>query len=132
MNLWKRINLLTLLILFIRKAYKSDFMDIDHYPIFDYFEVWKIQDYNQYLVSCNSKKTEHLLLFPHNVSRVTGYKLNRCGYNGYVILGFKKPSKLVDSNSKAIIKKLWDTQISMEKAEDGQYKKIYLISFLVW
>mgnify|MGYP001110126848 FL=1 len=38
-------------------------------------------------------------------------------------MGFKKPSKLVDSNSKAIIKKLWDTQISMEKSEDGQYKK---------
>ena len=112
-----------------RKAYTGDFMDIEFYPVYNYFDIWKdyddhkIEDYNQYLVMCNSKQPEHLLLFPQFISRVTGYKLNRIDYKTYTIMAYKRPSKLVPSNSKDLINKLWETQISENKVEDSRCKK---------
>jgi hypothetical protein len=92
-------------------------MDIEMYPVFDYFDIWKgydnhkIEDHNQYIVRCNSKKPEHLILFPNWNSRVTGFKLNRLKKKiEYQIMAYKRPSKLVPSNSKALINKLWETK----------------------
>lgn len=112
-----------------RKAYTGDFMDIEKFPVYGYFDIWKpydnhtIEDYNQYLVLCTSNKPEHLLLFPETITRVTGYKLNRIDFKEYTILHYKRPSKLVNSNSKELIRKLWDTKISDNKQEDIQSKK---------
>ena len=112
-----------------RKAYTSDFMDIEMYPVYDYFDIWtpydnhKVEDYNQYLVFCKSTTPEHLILFPETITRVTGYKLNRIDFKDYKILHFKRPSKLVHSNSKELIEKLWSTKISENMSEDSQSKK---------
>jgi hypothetical protein len=115
-----------------RKAYTSDFMDIDMYPVFDYFDIWKIydnhkiEDYNQYLVLGKSAKPEHLILSPELVTRVTGYKLNRIPLKqreNYTVLSFKRPSKLVNSNARDLINALWATKISDNDMEDSQSKK---------
>lgn len=112
-----------------RKAYTSDFIDIEYYPVYDFFDIWKpyddhkIEDYTQYIVRCNSKQVEHIVLFPHAVSRVTGYKLNRIDYNGYKIIAYKRPSRLVNSNSQEIIKDLYNGVISDNDFEDKNYKK---------
>lgn len=112
-----------------RKAYTGDFMDIEMFPVYGYFDIWKpydnhkIEDYNQYLVLSKSSKPEHLILFPESVSRVTGYKLNRIEFKDYTILHYKRPSKLVQSNSKELINKLWATKISQDSREDIQSKK---------
>ena len=112
-----------------RKAYTGDFMDIEYYPVYDYFDTWKnydehkIEDYNQYLVMNNSKKPEHLILFPYLISRVTEFKLNRIDNKTYTIVAYKRPSKLVPSNSKDLIKQLWEAHINDNKQEDTQCKK---------
>jgi hypothetical protein len=90
-----------------RKAYTANFMEIEMYPIFDYFDIWKvyddhkIEDHNQYIVRCKSTKSEHLVLLSNMTSRrVTGgFKLNRLTENiSYQILSYKRPSKLVTSS----------------------------------
>lgn len=112
-----------------RKAYTSDFMDIEYYPVYNYFDVWqmydnhKIEDYNQYIVRCNDKKKYTEVLFPYTISRVTGYLLNRITDVEYSIISFKRPSKLVHSNSKHLIEKLYNTQISSNPFEDTRLKK---------
>lgn len=112
-----------------RKAYTSDFMDIEMYPVYNYFDVWqtydnhKIEDFNQYIVECNSELPEHLILFPYCITRVNGYKLNRIEFNDYKILAYKRPSKLIPSNSKALINELWETKISENEHEDSVNKK---------
>jgi len=112
-----------------RKAYTSDFMDIEYYPVYNYFDVWqlydnhKIEDYNQYLVRCNDKKLYTEVIFPNTISRVTGYLLNRIENVEYTIISFKRPSKLIVSNSKYLIKKLYDTEISSNPFEDVRLKK---------
>ena len=109
-----------------RKAYTSDLYDIEYYPVYGYFDIWKkyddhkIEDYNQYIVECIDKNELSLLLFPYKYSRCTGYKLNRINVK-YSILFFKRPSKLVQSNSKEIIDELWKTKFDDEC--DNQCKK---------
>jgi hypothetical protein len=81
---------------------------IEQYPVYDCFDIWKeydghvIEDYKQYLVSNNSTRPDHLILFPDTISRVTGYELNRIKYKDYQIISFKRPSKLIQSNSKLL------------------------------
>ena len=106
------------------KAYTADFMDIEYYPVYGYFDIWKpydnhkVEDYNQYLVECDSELYEDMILFPGAISRVTGYKLNRIHNIEYKIIAFKRPSKLVVSNSKQLVKKLWEMKISDNVKED--------------
>lgn len=112
-----------------RKAYTADFMDIKFYPVYEYFDMWKIydnkpiEDYSQYIVKCKSEKPEILILFPELYSRVTGYKLNRIDFKDYEIVAFKKPIKLESANSKDLIDELWNTKISDDQKEDTQSKK---------
>ena len=114
-----------------RKAYTSDFMDIEFYPVFSYFDVWReydnhvVEDYSQYLVMVHSKKNDFcsVLLFPKTVCRVYGYKLNRISNVQYKVLQYLRPSKLVPSNSKKLIQELWDSEISKTKSIDSQCKK---------
>lgn len=112
-----------------RKAYTSDFMDIKFYPVYSYFDTWKeyddhpIEDYSQYLVLCNSKFASTIILFPDLVTRTTGYMLNRIKDVKYTILSYKRPSKLVESNSTQIIEKLWTTEISDIPNLDNTCKK---------
>ena len=112
-----------------RKAYTSDFMDIEYYPVYNYFDIWqlydnhKVEDYNQYLVRCDDKKAYSEVLFPYTISRVTGYLLNRISDVKYTIISFKRPSKLVVSNSKQLIKNLYDSKISANPFEDIDLKK---------
>ena len=64
-----------------RKAYTSDFMDIEHYPVFNHFDIWQeyensdIKDYNQYIVKVD--RNANPILFSSTISRCYGYKLNR-------------------------------------------------------
>lgn len=50
-----------------RKAYTSDFMDIEYFPVFNHFDLWqkydgrKLEDYNQYIVQVD--KDSNPLLF---------------------------------------------------------------------
>ena len=112
-----------------RKAYTYDFMALEYYPVYCEFDVWQpydkheIEDYNQYLVRCDDKRPEILVLFPDIISRVTGYKLNRIDYTKYTILSFKRPSKLVKSNSKDLIHNLYKTVISDDHQIDMSSKK---------
>ena len=91
-----------------RKAYTSDFMDIEHYPVFNHFDIWQeydnsdIKDYNQYIVKVD--RNANPILFSSTISRCYGYKLNRINEN-YEVLYMKKPSNLILSNSKDLVKK---------------------------
>lgn len=111
-----------------RKAYTSDFMDIEYFPVFDYFDVWneydnhEIEDYTQYLVKCFSKSVHNTILFNGNVSRVYGYKLNRIDMKPKII-AYKRPSKLQQVDTKQMIKDLWDTDISGDNNIDSTFKK---------
>jgi hypothetical protein len=114
-----------------RKAYTSDFMDIKFYPVFSYFDLWQpydnheIEDYSQYLVNNTSNSVEDLILFPYTTTRIYGYVLNRIDLKRHniIISAYKKPSKLVESNSADLINELWNTEISNDSREDSMIKK---------
>jgi hypothetical protein len=112
-----------------RKAYTSDLLDIEYFPVYSYFDVWKnydghsIEDYNQYIVECLSDDPTVVLLFPDQYTRVTGYKLNRIKNVDYKILHFKRPSKLIESTSKNAIDTLYKTKIDDDESSDIQFKK---------
>ena len=99
-----------------RKAYTSDFMDIEHYPVFNHFDIWQeydnsdIEDYNQYIVKVD--RNANPILFSSTISRCYGYKLNRINEN-YEVLYMKKPSNLILSNSKDLVKKVFDSKLDI-------------------
>ena len=99
-----------------RKAYTSDFMDIEHYPVFNHFDIWQeydnsdIKDYNQYIVKVD--RNANPILFSSTISRCYGYKLNRINEN-YEVLYMKKPSNLILSNSKDLVKKVFDSKLDI-------------------
>lgn len=112
-----------------RKAYTSDLYDLEYYPIYGYFDIWKvyndekIEDYNQYIVRCDENTILSKILFPFTYSRCTGYKLNRIKNIDYQILYFKKPSKLVKSNSKEIIDEVYQYKFSDDEKENSKCRK---------
>ena len=111
-----------------RKAYTSDFIDIKYFPIYSYFDIWqpydnhKIEDYCQYIVCNTDKSPQSKILFPSDYSRVTGYKLNRITID-YQVLFFKRPSRLIDVNTKQMIDKLWEADICDRDKDDKTFKK---------
>ena len=65
-----------------RKAYTSDFMHIEYYPVFNCFDIWQkynnekiVEDFNQYIVK--TEKNANPRLFSGTYTRCYGYKLNR-------------------------------------------------------
>jgi hypothetical protein len=112
-----------------RKAYTSDFIDIENYPVYNYFDVFikydgsEIKDENEYIVKCDGKKPEELILFGSVYNRCYGYKLNRIEGIEYEILYYRKPSKLVISNSKELVNTLWDKKLSNIEENDQIFKK---------
>ena len=99
-----------------RKAYTSDFMDIEYYPVLNYFDIWqeydnhKIDDYSQYIVKVDLNSTNPIL-FSGTYSRCYGYKLNRINEK-YDVLYFKKPSNLILSNSKSLVNNVFKSKLS--------------------
>ena len=91
-------------------------MDIEHYPVFNHFDIWQeydnsdIKDYNQYIVKVD--RNANPILFSSTISRCYGYKLNRINEN-YEVLYMKKPSNLIPSNSKDLVKKVFDSKLDI-------------------
>lgn len=118
-----------------RKAYTSDLYDMEYYPVYSYFDVWKvyddhkIEDYNQYIIRCDDKTLLSNIVFPFTYTRCTGYLLNRIEKLKYQILYFKRPSKLIESNAKQIINELYDIKFDdNEKCNEKCKKDIVNIS----
>ena len=67
------------------KAYTSNLQNINYFPVFTIFDLWKnydnriVDDYFQYIVECKSTYNNHEseILFRRKYSRWYGYKLNR-------------------------------------------------------
>ena len=98
-----------------RKAYTSDFMNIEYYPVFNHFDIWqkfdnhKIEDYSQYIVKVDPQSTNPIL-FSGTYSRCYGYKLNRINEK-FKVLYYKKPSNLVLSNSRSLVKNVFNSKL---------------------
>ena len=77
---------------YINKAYTSNLIDIQQFPVFSVFDIFlkydghKIEDYTQYIVRCDGNNTETSILFRKTYSRCYGYKLNRISNIKYTIL----------------------------------------------
>ena len=101
-----------------RKAYTSVFIDIEYYPVFGLFDIWqkydghKVEDYTQYKVEVDPTKANPIL-FNGKYTRCYGYKLNRIDKE-YQVLYQKRPSNLVMSNSKSLVKKVYETNLSID------------------
>ena len=101
-----------------RKAYTSDFMNLEYYPVFNYFDTWqeydnhKIEDYTQYIVKVDSQSANPIL-FSGTYSRCYGYKLNRINEK-YIVMYFKKPSNLIKSNSNSLVKNVYNSKLSID------------------
>ena len=113
-----------------RKAYTSDFMDIENYLIYNYFDIFikydgsNIKDENQYIIKCEGKTPEQLILFRNIYNRCCGYKLNRIPKEiKYEILYYRKQSALQVSNSKELVNNLWNKKISNIEQNDITLKK---------
>jgi hypothetical protein len=57
-----------------RKAYTSDFMDIEYYPVFNHFDIWQkydnhqLDDYTQYIVKVS--KNANTILFSGGIHKM--------------------------------------------------------------
>jgi len=98
-----------------RKAYTSDFMNIEYFPVFNYFDIWqeydnhKIEDYAQYIVKVDPQSANPIL-FSGTHSRCYGYKLNRINEK-FTVMYYKKPSNLVLSNSRSLVKNVFNSKL---------------------
>ena len=98
-----------------RKAYTSDFMNIEYFPVFNHFDIWqeydnlKSEDYTQYIVKVDSQSTNPIL-FSGTYSRCYGYKLNRIKER-YIVMYYKKPSNLVPSNSQSLVRNVFNSKL---------------------
>ena len=98
-----------------RKAYTSDFMNIEYFPVFNHFDIWqeydnhKIEDYTQYIVKVDSQSTNPIL-FSGTYSRCYGCKLNRIKER-YIVMYYKKPSNLVPSNSQSLVRNVFNSKL---------------------
>ena len=98
-----------------RKAYTSDFMSIEYFPVFNYFDIWqeydnhKIEDYTQYIVKVDPQFANPIL-FSGTYSRCYGYKLNRINEK-FTVMYYKKPSNLVLSKSRSLVKNVFNSKL---------------------
>ena len=90
----------------LNKAYTSNLIDIQCFPVFSVFDVFlpydghPIEDYTQYIIQCWDDNNESAILFKKTFSRCYGYKLNRIMDMNYTVVYFRRPSKLVNARSK--------------------------------
>ena len=90
-------------------------MNIEYYPVFNHFDIWqkfdnhKIEDYSQYIVKVDPQSTNPIL-FSGTYSRCYGYKLNRINEK-FKVLYYKKPSNLVLSNSRSLVKNVFNSKL---------------------
>ena len=101
-----------------RKAYTSDFMNIEYFPVFNHFDIWqeydnhKIEDYSQYIVKVDPQSANPIL-FSGTYSRCYGYKLNRIDEK-FKVMYYKKPSNLVLSNSQSLVKNVFNSKLPID------------------
>ena len=101
-----------------RKAYTSDFMNIEYFPVFNHFDIWQeydnhiIEDYSQYIVKVDPQSANPIL-FSGTYSRCYGYKLNRIDEN-FTVMYYKKPSNLVLSNSQSLVKNVFNSKLPID------------------
>ena len=115
----------------LRKAYTSDFMNIEYYPVFNYFDTWqeydnhKIEDYTQYIVKVDSQSANPIL-FSGTYSRCYGYKLNRINEK-FIVMYYKKPSNLIPSNSRSLVKNVFNSKLPTDLKKSIVNKNLGLI-----
>ena len=113
----------------LNKAYTSNLIDIQYFPVFSVFDIFlpydehQIEDYTQYIVQCEDINNENAILFKKKYSRCYGYKLNRIKNINYTVLYYRRPSKLATANSQKYIDNLYKSKISDDEAEDIDKKK---------
>ena len=101
-----------------RKAYTSDFMSIEYYPVFNHFDIWniydnhKIDDYTQYIVKVDPEYANPIL-FSGTYSRCYGYILNRINEK-FIVMYYKKPSNLVLSNSRSLVENVFNSKLPID------------------
>jgi len=113
------------------KAYTSNLIDIETFPVFNTFDNFfkydnhKIQDYTLYYIERNSENDydAEFILFPKKFSVVYGYVLNRFKAN-VNILGFCMPSNLVKNRSSEHIKKIYESDLPTSMKKDIVNKTI--------
>ena len=113
----------------INKAYTSNLIDIKQFPVFSVFDIFleydghNIEDYTQYIVQCHDNNNKTSILFRKTFSRCYGYKLNRISDINFSILYYRRPSKLVKTDSERHIDDLYKIKICEDKTEDIEKKK---------
>ena len=96
------------------KAYTSNLIDIEYFPVFNVFDVFlkydnhEIEDYTQYIIEC-SDNIQTIILFGMKIARTYGYGLKRIHGIEYKILYYRRPSILKKSNSREHVMKLYNT-----------------------
>ena len=110
----------------INKAYTSNLIDIEKFPIFNEFDIFlkydghHIEDYSLYIIQCNDINKETSILFRKKYSRCYGYKLNRISNIDYNVLYYRRPSRLNVAHSQKHIDDLYKKEISKDKGEDTE------------
>lgn len=95
------------------KAYTSCLLSMDYLPVFntfDTFRVWdgKIEDYCIYYVK--AKQNKDLILLDKQYNLVSGFVLKQC-VKRVDVLAFAKPSKLVENQTKSVIKNIYESDL---------------------
>jgi len=94
----------------VNKAYSHFFSQMQYIPVYNQFDTFQpyddheIEDYTQYIIKCNSNKTEDIILFPRLHDRTYGFVLKNIDPDiNYTITHYWRPSKLVPINAKKMI-----------------------------
>ena len=88
--------------------------------MFDVFEVYTkqaIEDYSEYIVTCNDESIESKIVFPDELNAVYGFVLKAVKLQ-YTILRVRKPSRLNISNSSSLVSMVWNSKFSNEQKKD--------------
>ena len=107
------------------KAYTSNLMDIEKFPVFNTFDNFfpydyhEIEDYTIYHVESQESDnlSAHFILFPKKHSVVYGYVLNRFQHN-VIIIAYARPSKLIKNKSTPHIKKIYESSLPTSVKKD--------------
>lgn len=98
----------------VNKAYSHFFSQMHYVPVYNQFDTFQpydeheIEDYTQYIIKCNSNKTEDIILFPRLHDRTYGFVLKNISSDiEYTITHYWRPSKLVPINSKKMIDEIY-------------------------
>ena len=118
----------------INKAYTSNLKNIEYFPVFNSFDIFlnydnhNIEDYTQYIIECLDDNTQETsILFRSKFSRCYGFKLNRIQSIKYKILYYRRPSKLIKSNSNKYISDLYNSTLSKDEKKFIINKNLGLI-----